>query len=70
MTEAEIENIKAIAVLQAELTQTKKDVAEINAKLDDLLELKAKGAGAFWIASSLIGVVFYLLFDWIKGSIY
>jgi hypothetical protein len=28
---------------------------EVNSKLDELLALKYKGAGAFWLASALIG---------------
>lgn len=45
-----------------------------NKKLDDILALRNKGIGAFWVASSLIGtgIVSFVwqLFDWIKhGSI-
>lgn len=45
---------------------------EMNEKLDQLLALRNKGVGAFWVASSLIGTgivgVFYQLISWFKGT--
>jgi hypothetical protein len=44
----------------------------MNGKLDDLLALKNKGAGAFWLASALMGtgiVSFVLtLFNYFNGG--
>lgn len=36
-------------------TDTKAQFDEIKNKLDDLLVLRWKGAGAFWLAASLVG---------------
>lgn len=55
-----------IAVLETELKIYKAEISEINAKLDSLLELKNKGAGAFWLASALFGIGFAALLNWIK----
>ena len=64
MTEAEIENIKATAVLQAEMKVMKDDLAEIKAAVKELTELRTKGMGAFWLASALFGVGVYLFVTW------
>lgn len=43
-----------------------------NTKLDELLNLRSKGVGAFWLASALTGtgiIGFSLqLLDWLKGT--
>ena len=52
-----------IATLEAEI----KVLKEMNDKLDDLLALKHKGVGAFWLASALIGVSVTALFEMVKG---
>lgn len=67
MTEAEIENIKATAVLQAEMKVLKDDVAEIKAAVKELTELRTKGMGAFWLASALFGVGVYLFVSWFRS---
>lgn len=60
-----------MAVLETKFQTMETEVSEINHKLDDLLALKAKGAGAFWLASSLFGVGFSFvvsfILDWFKG---
>lgn len=68
MTKSEIERITALEVQMQHLTEI---VEKQNAKLDDLLGLRNKGVGAFWLASALagtgiIGVVFSF-FEWIKS---
>jgi hypothetical protein len=49
----------------------KRSIEEANVKLDSLLELKHKGAGAFWLASAIFGTgivsLFYTLLSWVKG---
>ena len=44
---------------------------ELKDKLDELLTLRNKGIGAFWLASSLIGTgivgLFFQLLHWFKG---
>jgi hypothetical protein len=67
MTEAEIENIKATAVLQAEMKVMKDDLAEIKAAVKELTELRTKGMGAFWLASALFGVGVYLFVTWFRS---
>lgn len=46
-----------------------RDIADINSKLDELLALRNKGLGAFWLATSLVGVgaisVFYKVLTWL-----
>lgn len=46
-------------------------VEDMNHKLDELLALRYKGAGAFWLAATLIGTgivgVFTQLLTWLKG---
>lgn len=68
MTKSEVERITALEVQMAHLTEI---VEKQNAKLDDLLGLRNKGVGAFWLASALagtgiIGVVFSFV-EWLKG---
>jgi hypothetical protein len=50
MTQAE-----RITALETELSYLRQEVKEVNKKLDSLLALKNKGAGAFWLASLLFG---------------
>lgn len=58
--------------LSDEVDGLKVDVRAMNQKLDDLLALRYKGAGAFWLASSLIGTgivgALFSMFDWFRGS--
>lgn len=35
--------------------ETKKEISVLDSKLDELLGLKNKGVGAFWLASTLLG---------------
>jgi hypothetical protein len=62
------ERIMAVEVRVANLEHK---VDEINAKLDDLLALRHKGAGAFWLASTIIGTgivsLVLQLANWWKG---
>jgi hypothetical protein len=50
---------------------TANEFKELNTKLDELLALRNKGAGVFWLASSLIGTgivgVIIQLITWIKS---
>lgn len=47
---------------------------EMAGKLDELLDLKQKGTGAFWLASTLFGIgivtFFTELFEWWKGYLH
>lgn len=55
MTEQAIKTAERIAVLELEVKSLKEEVQSTNAKLDQLLELKSKGMGAFWLLSILFG---------------
>lgn len=54
-TNEEAERVKAVEIKQEDLFRV---VAAMDAKLDELLALKHKGLGAFWLASILIGAIF------------
>lgn len=51
-TQAQSERITA---LEVEVRLLKQDVEKMNDKLDQLLALKHKGAGAFWFFSAILG---------------
>ena len=61
-TPEEAERVKAIEIYQVEMRELH---ADMNAKLDDLLALKNKGLGAFWLASIFIGAAFTALISMI-----
>ncbi len=67
-TNEEAERVKAVEVKQDDMAVT---VASMDAKLDELLTLKNKGLGAFWLASILIGAAFTAIVafvtDFFKG---
>jgi hypothetical protein len=48
----QVERIASLEVRMADI-QSKQD--EITRKLDDLLAMRNKGIGAFWLASTLLG---------------
>lgn len=60
-----------LAVLEERSKADRLKLNEINKKLDEILELKAKGMGAFWLASAFIGIIFAALgsgiVSWIRG---
>lgn len=67
MNDFEIELAERIKALEVKWER----FAAIEAKLDELLELKSKGMGAFWLASLIVGTVFSVvgsnILDWIRG---
>jgi hypothetical protein len=64
-----------LATLQSSMTKhmidTEKRHESMNDKLDDLLGLRNRGVGAFWLASALAGTgiigAVLSFFDWWKG---
>ena len=48
-------DVERIAALEVKVSALMVEVHETNKKLDSLLELKNKGAGAFWLATVLVG---------------
>lgn len=71
MTEREIATAERIAILELKVGQLSADVQSMESKLDELLLLRSKGMGAFWLASSLFGTgllgVLYYIVQWIRG---
>jgi len=68
MTNSEVERIRA---LEVQMTHLMEMMAKQNEKLDELLGLKNRGVGAFWLASALAGTgiigVLVSVVEWIKG---
>lgn len=64
--------IERLAVLEVKVEQMISDQQAINKKLDELLVLRNKGLGAFWLASALFGtgiigsLVSFII--WLKGG--
>lgn len=67
MTDFEVEFAERIKALEVKWERFQ----AIETKLDELLELKSKGMGAFWLASLIVGTVLSIvgsnILDWIKG---
>lgn len=66
-----LETSERIAVLEFQVALLQSTVNETNNKLDELLTLRSKGVGAFWLASGLLGTGFVgaiaVFIDWLKG---
>ena len=75
MSDTELERLARLEVLVQGLIrdqeQAARDRHETNKKLDELLALRHKGVGAFWLASSLVGTsivgTVIMLIDWLRG---
>jgi hypothetical protein len=63
--------VERIAQLEIRVASLEDKVDEMNNKLDELLTLKNKGAGAFWLASLIVGTgvagFFFQIITWLKG---
>lgn len=68
-TNSQVERITALEVRVSDL---QKGQQEIKQKLDDLLAMRYKGIGAFWLASTLVGtgIVGFVtnFFQWISNA--
>lgn len=49
--------VERIAAMEVRLGDLEKKVDKMDEKLDQLLALRYKGAGAFWLASALFGII-------------
>lgn len=60
-----------VAVLETEVKYLKDTINKMDGKLDELLQLRSKGVGAFWLASALLGTsiigLLGTVFDWFKA---
>ena len=63
--------IERIATLEAIVELMRQEQEKTNTKLDDLLALRNKGVGIFWLVSGLVGIglsgAITLMVGWIKG---
>ena len=66
-----IKDGERIAVVEHKVEELSQRVKGMDDKLDQLLELKAKGMGAFWFASLIVGTgvagMFTTFIAWFKG---
>lgn len=67
--EVEVRELKK--AFEEHKNETKEELSEVNRKLDDLLTLRNKGAGIFWLVSGLFGAgivgAFWQFIQWLKG---
>ncbi len=60
-----------IAALETKIANIESKINTIDKKLDDIIDLKNKGLGAFWLASAILGtgIVTFIshIYEWIKG---
>jgi hypothetical protein len=59
--------VERIAAMEVRLGALEAKVDTMDKKLDDLLALRYKGAGAFWVASVLFGIVLTAVLSFWKG---
>lgn len=61
-----------IMAVEVRIEKVERKVDEMNEKLDDLLALRHKGVGAFWLASTILGTgivsLIMQLMSWWRGS--
>jgi hypothetical protein len=60
-----------VKYLREDVDELKRHIKDQSQKLDDLLMLRSKGIGAFWLASTVLGTgiigAFFQLMHWFKG---
>lgn len=65
-----ITQAERIIALEVRVSEMQKQQQQINDKLDELLALRNKGIGAFWLSSGLLGtgIVGFIvqLIEWIR----
>ena len=70
ITALEVKVLNLEKMMQSHIDDTTKRHDSITGKLDDLLGLRNKGVGAFWLASALAGTgivsLFFSIIDWFK----
>lgn len=67
-----IKDGERITAVEVKVEDLVKKVETMDHKLDQLLELKSKGMGAFWLASLILGTgvagMFASFVTWFKGG--
>lgn len=65
-------NIARLAVLEHRVNELDSKIDAIDKKLDELLQLRSKGMGAFWLASILVGTglfgFFTTMMSWMSSK--
>lgn len=60
-----------ITALEVQVASLREEQQEMNRKLDELLTLRSKGIGAFWLASTLFGTTMVglagVFLNWLRG---
>lgn len=66
-----ITQAERIASLETRMGVLIAEQAQMNAKLDALLDLRSRGMGAFWLATVIVGtgIIGFIstILDWIRG---
>jgi hypothetical protein len=57
------------AEIKADIANLETKIASLDTKIDELLGIKNKGVGAFWLASTLLGTSLIGAITWIVGLI-
>lgn len=69
---AELDHHARLAVLEHRVDNLDRKLGSIDGKLDELLQLRSKGVGAFWLASALLGTsilgTIITMVNWFRGS--
>lgn len=72
MIETEILHAGKIATLEAKVSHMEVLLTDIDKKLDELLDFKSKGQGAFWLGSAVFGTgliaILMPFIHWLKGT--
>ncbi len=67
----QIDQSNKVAVLEHKVKLITDELVKFEAKLDQILDLRAKGQGAFWVASALFGTgivaILIPLINWLRG---
>ena len=67
------ESVERIAVLETKVASLEATIVSLEVKIDSLLSIKNKGAGAFWLASLLFGTGIVgaasMITDWIRAHV-
>lgn len=74
MTDKVLRDGERITALEVQVSHLLQEQQQMNQKLDELLGLRNKGIGAFWLVSALAGTgiigISMSLLDWLRGVIH
>ena len=59
--------IERLTRVEEQVNELRNKVDSLDAKMDELLALKYKGAGVFWLMTILFGAGFSMLLTWMRG---